>query len=158
MWKMAVKSANSVQSKMGCGEKSLPPSAIRGWPALRCPFVLQIAILLSALLIFGGLWIYRESRVPKSWNYDDQHVSPGPSLRARFNLDHPDLPTTSTRQSDLFISVKTSQKFHNSRLQVILQTWFMLAKSETWFFSDHTDEKISHETSKYFVGFFHNIL
>ena len=76
-----------------------------------------------------------------------------PSSASRFRL-HTDLgrlrsaPSAQTRQSDLFISVKTSKQFHKSRLEVILDTWFTLARSETWFFTDDPDDDIDARTSE----------
>ena len=40
-----------------------------------------------------------------------------------------------TALADIFISVKTSGKFHASRLQLILQTWYRLARDQVSFFS-----------------------
>ena len=53
-----------------------------------------------------------------------------------------------TNQEDVFISVKTTQKFHRVRLGVILETWFQLARRETWFFTDKADRELSEATSK----------
>ena len=59
------------------------------------------------------------------------------------------MPLTSpTRLSDVFISVKTSHKFHKSRLPVLLKTWFQLARDETWFFTDTEDEELQAKTSE----------
>ena len=44
-----------------------------------------------------------------------------------------------TSLSDIFISVKTSKKFHKSRLGVVLTTWFNQARSSTFFFTDEVD-------------------
>ena len=44
-----------------------------------------------------------------------------------------------TSLSDIFISVKTSKKFHKSRLGVVLATWFNQARSSTFFFTDEAD-------------------
>ena len=38
--------------------------------------------------------------------------------------------------NDIFISVKTSGKFHQSRPSPILDTWFSLVPTSTWIFSD----------------------
>uniref|UniRef100_A0A1E1WJH4 Fringe-like glycosyltransferase domain-containing protein n=1 Tax=Pectinophora gossypiella TaxID=13191 RepID=A0A1E1WJH4_PECGO len=38
--------------------------------------------------------------------------------------------------SDIFISVKTSTAYENTRLPIILKTWFQLAKEQIWFFTD----------------------
>lgn len=35
-----------------------------------------------------------------------------------------------TELSDVFISVKTTGRFHGTRLQLVLQTWFLLAKEQ----------------------------
>ncbi len=53
-----------------------------------------------------------------------------------------------TEQEDLFISVKTSRKFHESRLGVVLKTWFQLARDQIWFFTDAEDEAVNEKTSK----------
>lgn len=52
---------------------------------------------------------------------------------------------------DVFISVKTSKKFHESRLKVILKTWFQLAKANTYFFTDFSDEETSISTNGHLV-------
>lgn len=37
---------------------------------------------------------------------------------------------------DIFISVKTTKNYEDTRLPIILKTWFQLAKEQTWFFTD----------------------
>ena len=54
-------------------------------------------------------------------------------------------------QEDIFISVKTSAQFHGSRLQVILGTWFQLARRNTFFFTDQEDKKTSLLTGGHLV-------
>ena len=54
-------------------------------------------------------------------------------------------------QEDIFISVKTSAQFHASRLQVILATWFQLARRNTFFFTDQADAETSALTSGHLV-------
>ncbi len=46
------------------------------------------------------------------------------------------------------MSVKTTKEFHKSRLELILKTWFQLAKDETWFFTDAEDPDVNEKTSK----------
>jgi fringe protein len=58
------------------------------------------------------------------------------------------VPVPYITQSDVFISVKTSHQFHKSRLEVVLKTWFQLAKDQTWFFTDREDEELNARTSK----------
>lgn len=40
-----------------------------------------------------------------------------------------------TSLDDLFISIKTTKAFHHSRLNVILRTWFVLARDQVRFFT-----------------------
>ena len=49
---------------------------------------------------------------------------------------------------DIFISVKTTKKFHQSRVVPILDTWYKSARESTWFFSDTVDEDISERISQ----------
>jgi fringe protein len=43
---------------------------------------------------------------------------------------------------DIFISVKTTSKFHGTRLPVILDTWYNLAPQQITFFTDREDENL----------------
>ena len=52
------------------------------------------------------------------------------------------------RLDDIHISVKTSHKFHQDRLSVVVDTWYQLAKEQTWFFTDREDEDMSRQTSE----------
>jgi len=56
-----------------------------------------------------------------------------------------------TSLSDIFISVKTSQKFHRTRLSVILDTWFQQAKSNTFFFTDEADPETGALAGKHLI-------
>ncbi|GIX84702.1 fringe glycosyltransferase [Caerostris darwini] len=60
--------------------------------------------------------------------------------------------THSTNLDDLFISVKTTKNFHQSRLNVILRTWFVLAREQTYFFSDADDAAYSSKTRGHFIN------
>ena len=40
------------------------------------------------------------------------------------------LPQRKTELSDIFISVKTTKKFHHDRLDLILDTWFVMARDQ----------------------------
>jgi hypothetical protein len=40
----------------------------------------------------------------------------------------------STDLDDVFISVKTTKKYHADRLSLIIKTWFQLAKNQVCFF------------------------
>ena len=54
-------------------------------------------------------------------------------------------------QDHIFISVKTSKQFHESRLAVILKTWFQLARRNTFFFTDGVDSDTSAATGDHLV-------
>ena len=53
---------------------------------------------------------------------------------------------------DVFISVKTSGKFHNSRLPPILDTWFQTAPEQTWFFTDSEDSELNLRTGGHLIN------
>ncbi|XP_071451154.1 fringe glycosyltransferase [Hetaerina americana] len=57
-----------------------------------------------------------------------------------------------TTLDDLFISVKTTGGFHRSRVQLVLQTWFNLAKDQTWFFTDTNDVEFQRKTGGHMVN------
>ncbi|KAG5680517.1 hypothetical protein PVAND_010024 [Polypedilum vanderplanki] len=52
---------------------------------------------------------------------------------------------------DIFISVKTTRKYHETRLRLIIETWFQLAKDQVWFFTDHEDEIYQNLTNNHMV-------
>jgi len=64
----------------------------------------------------------------------------------------PVTPPSSTTLEDLFISVKTTKNFHNSRLDVIIKTWFTLAREQTWFFTDSDDEEYKEKTHNHLIN------
>lgn len=57
-----------------------------------------------------------------------------------------------TRLEDLFLSVKTTRAFHQSRLDVILKTWFVLAREQTFFFTDFGDPVYQLKTNGHLVN------
>lgn len=57
-----------------------------------------------------------------------------------------------TDLSDIFISVKTSGKFHISRLMLVVQTWFILAREQTYFFTDVKDDKLAEATGGHMIN------
>ncbi|XP_069970134.1 fringe glycosyltransferase isoform X1 [Penaeus vannamei] len=59
-------------------------------------------------------------------------------------------PTTSL--DDIFISVKTTKKFHKERLEILLRTWFKLAPRQTWFFTDDDDAEYQRKTGGHLVN------
>ncbi|XP_063598136.1 fringe glycosyltransferase-like isoform X2 [Penaeus indicus] len=59
-------------------------------------------------------------------------------------------PTTSL--DDIFISVKTTKKFHKERLEILLRTWFKLAPHQTWFFTDDDDAEYQRKTGGHLIN------
>ncbi|KAI1301577.1 Fringe glycosyltransferase [Halotydeus destructor] len=52
----------------------------------------------------------------------------------------------------IYISVKTTKKFHNSRLDLILRTWFILARDQTYFFTDAEDIEYQEKTNGHLIN------
>lgn len=51
----------------------------------------------------------------------------------------------------VFISVKTTAKFHGSRVDLILKTWFKQAAGQTYFFTDTPDPTINERTNGHLI-------
>ena len=49
---------------------------------------------------------------------------------------------------ELFLSVKTTQRFHYPRLVIILETWGSLAKEQTWYFTDTSNSSTDGELER----------
>ncbi|XP_044733553.1 fringe glycosyltransferase, partial [Chrysoperla carnea] len=54
--------------------------------------------------------------------------------------------------SDIFISVKTTDKFLSSRVNLLIKTWFQLVKDQTWFFTDADNDQYYELTSGHLVN------
>lgn len=50
-----------------------------------------------------------------------------------------DLNESKSTSESVFISVKTSGKFHLTRLDLIIKTWYLLDPDQIWFFTDSDD-------------------
>nr|XP_018670409.1 beta-1,3-N-acetylglucosaminyltransferase lunatic fringe [Ciona intestinalis] len=53
---------------------------------------------------------------------------------------------------DIFISVRTSRKFHESRIDPIVKTWFNLAREQTYIFTDGDDDKLNETTGGHVIN------
>ncbi|XP_031352189.1 fringe glycosyltransferase-like [Photinus pyralis] len=53
---------------------------------------------------------------------------------------------------DVYIAVKTSSSFHQTRLPMILQTWFPLANDQIWFFTDADDLVLQMITDRHMIN------
>ncbi|KAM8837814.1 beta-1,3-N-acetylglucosaminyltransferase radical fringe isoform 1-T2 [Spinachia spinachia] len=47
---------------------------------------------------------------------------------------------------DIFIAVKTTRKYHKSRLELLIQTWVSQAKEQTYIFTDGEDSELHRRT------------
>ena len=53
--------------------------------------------------------------------------------------------------SQVFISVKTTERFHQTRADLIVKTWFKLAPDNVFFFSDADDASLSARTNGHLI-------
>ena len=90
---------------------------------------------------FPVLWLLHSYGVIKCF----PHIK---SISESINMINSDNTVT---LDDIFISVKTSGKYHKPRLSPILDTWFSLAPSSTWFFSDTSDPWVTRRTEGHLI-------
>lgn len=57
-----------------------------------------------------------------------------------------------TELDDIFISVKTTKNYHDTRLALIIKTWFQLARDQTWFFTDTDDPYYQEKTKGHLIN------
>ncbi|XP_015782113.1 fringe glycosyltransferase [Tetranychus urticae] len=55
------------------------------------------------------------------------------------------------RLKDIFLSVKTTQSNHRTRLAIILKTWFKQAPEDTYFFTDQKDDEFNRLTNGHLI-------
>ncbi|XP_051877057.1 beta-1,3-N-acetylglucosaminyltransferase lunatic fringe isoform X1 [Pristis pectinata] len=53
---------------------------------------------------------------------------------------------------DLFIAVKTTKKFHRSRLELLLDTWISRNRDQTYIFTDGDDEELKKKSAGHMVN------
>ncbi|XP_033109931.1 beta-1,3-N-acetylglucosaminyltransferase lunatic fringe-like [Anneissia japonica] len=53
---------------------------------------------------------------------------------------------------DVFLAVKTTKKFHHSRLQVLLDTWVSIVPNLVYFFTDADDEEFQQKTNGHMIN------
>lgn len=114
------------------------------WKAT-CQLLLAFIVLLALCVL---LWPVHASAEDQNRDSDVKRRASASHL-ARFGLLGPESsPVPATLLADVFISVKTSRKFHSTRLEPVLGTWFQLAREQTWFFTDGEDEELSRKTGE----------
>lgn len=136
-------------------------------PWTRNKKMVQVAAAVLALLVLTFCLLFQPGASPQeenspSWSSDIYNSArmkdnllmtfpSSPSVASRFGLvrrkNEDVLAVEDIHQKDLFISVKTSQKFHRKRLDLVLKTWFQLARDQTWFFTDQHDEEFEERTN-----------
>lgn len=62
------------------------------------------------------------------------------------------IPLPSDPMKSLFISVKTSEKFLVDRVEVILKTWYNLARDAIYFFTDSTNRHFEAKTNGHMIN------
>ena len=60
-------------------------------------------------------------------------------------------PKSLLNNQDVFISVKTTQKNHDKRLQIVLDTWYQMAREHTYFFTDGKGDNLDIENGHLIV-------
>lgn len=53
---------------------------------------------------------------------------------------------------DVFIAVKTTKKYHRSRLELLLQTWMSQAKEQTYIFTDGEDKELRRRAGVHIIN------
>lgn len=55
-------------------------------------------------------------------------------------------PAEEITANDVFIAVKTTKKFHRSRMDLLMDTWISRSKEQTYIFTDGEDEELQQKT------------
>ncbi|XP_077080807.1 beta-1,3-N-acetylglucosaminyltransferase radical fringe [Siphateles boraxobius] len=72
---------------------------------------------------------------------DAAHAS-SPGSRSKDSLD----------LRDIFIAIKTTRKYHKSRLQLLSQTWVSKAKEQTFIFTDGEDKELRQKAGLHIIN------
>ncbi|XP_051573727.1 beta-1,3-N-acetylglucosaminyltransferase lunatic fringe-like [Myxocyprinus asiaticus] len=63
-----------------------------------------------------------------------------------------DSPAEDISADDIFIAVKTTMKFHRSRLDLLLDTWISRNMQQTYIFTDGEDEELKKKTGDHTIN------
>ncbi|KAF5899230.1 beta-1,3-N-acetylglucosaminyltransferase lunatic fringe [Clarias magur] len=61
-------------------------------------------------------------------------------------------PAEQLRPEDLFIAVKTTKKFHQPRLELLLETWISRNVQQTYIFTDGEDEELKKKMGNHVIN------
>ncbi|KAL1004952.1 hypothetical protein UPYG_G00052610 [Umbra pygmaea] len=64
----------------------------------------------------------------------------------------PPTPVEELRPTDLFIAVKTTQKYHNTRLKLLLDTWISRNIQQTYIFTDGADDVLRKRLGSHLIN------
>ncbi|XP_075435836.1 LOW QUALITY PROTEIN: beta-1,3-N-acetylglucosaminyltransferase radical fringe [Ascaphus truei] len=118
-------------------------------------FLLSVSFCAALLLLipqFPSPWRQRESPQPRplpacehSWAalttpHGGSRPGHSPEQGAR-RQDQPP-PRDTLEVNDVFIAVKTTKKYHKSRLDLLMQTWISGQNSQTFIFTDWEDQEL----------------
>merc|ERR1712029_62468 len=96
-------------------------------PALICGLSAILALLLTFIVLFHTS---KNSTVKKHQDLNTNHI--------KYIRKHPK-NLHKLDNKDVFISVKTTAKNHQSRLDAVIGTWYQLARDHAYFFTDRKD-------------------
>jgi len=127
---------------------------LRGQNLQRLIQISSGVLVLSVVIICVLTLVTRPRLDPRTVKHKVVHSDPGWSQSLLVRRIQSTLPRPGPgilSQDQIFISVKTSKQFHQTRLAVILQTWFQLASQNTFFFTDSADPETSAATGGHLV-------
>lgn len=125
---------------------------------------LQLVIQLSAgLLVFFVVLVcvlaltFQTPRGPRDRQMLHKPVHTDPNFSALYHqmleAPGPGLPSPHSSLEDIFIAVKTSEKFHQTRLAPLLATWVKQARDSTFFFTDRVEgDMVRHRVEEQTMG------
>jgi len=119
-------------------------SSLQRWVQISCG-VLVLSIVIICLFTLVKLPSSNYDKTAEIRTRNEEFSDSLLVKRIQSTLPNP-VSSSDLSQDDIFISVKTSGQFHQSRLTVILQTWFQLARRNTFFFTDQEDQVTSAAT------------
>ncbi|XP_061471945.1 beta-1,3-N-acetylglucosaminyltransferase radical fringe isoform X2 [Rhineura floridana] len=82
------------------------------------------------------------SSLKANWKINESSINPSHNMRK----DHVDIAGVSAKEKlelkDIFIAVKTTRKYHKTRLNLLFQTWISQAEGQTFIFTDWEDREL----------------
>ncbi|XP_061182381.1 uncharacterized protein LOC133190710 [Saccostrea echinata] len=89
--------------------------------------------------------VFRSQRSAKSFSPEiDLHVHKEKKKKTKLSpksLENSDIKATDI--NDVFISVKTTSSFHETRMKLLLETWISTCRKQTYIFTDRDDLSLS---------------